>query len=446
MKSYYQRFLIALAIVLITGYYSNAQQFVINNDSLYQTGAPNTGRVWGYTFGDFYYKGHTDSLTRGGNNQYTGIPQGRNAFQFRRIYLGYDYNITKKFSAELLLSAEDNFPGENPPSISSNASSGDLLANGKEAFFIKLANVKWKNVWNGTDLVIGMQGTPTFANLTEKVWNYRSVERTIVDIRRTPSYDMGIALNGTFDPSTKNFGYDVLVANGTSDKPAASSFKWFYGDVWAKFFDKKLIVDLYADYQRLNWISTWHHDRQMLKAFVAYNTQPITIGVEGFVNNLRGDTKATLLSGASADTIATKAQGISFYVHGDIVPSKLRFFARYDMYNPNKNIDNSKYSNYAGISSPGGYNSPGYRLSYTGSTTGAPVSATSTGDVTAKEQFITAGLDFTPIKNVHLEPNIWYNSYASQLAGVSNKDHDLLYRLTFFYIFGKTYKNTYNQF
>jgi hypothetical protein len=31
-------------------------------------------------------------------------------FQFRRIYLGYDYNISKKFTAELLLAAEDNFP------------------------------------------------------------------------------------------------------------------------------------------------------------------------------------------------------------------------------------------------------------------------------------------------------------------------------------------------
>jgi len=446
MKSHFKH-IFAAAAMLVTGYGASAQtNFTFNNDSLYQTGTPNTGRVWGYTFGDFYYKGHADSATRGGANQYTGIPGGRNAFQLRRIYLGYDYNISKKFSAELLLSAEDNFPGENPPG-STNAASGDLLSNGKEAFFIKLANVKWKNVWNGTDLVVGMQGTPGFANLTEKVWNYRSIERTIADIRRTPSYDMGVGLNGTFDPKTKNFGYDLLVANGTSDRPAASSFKWFYGDVWAKFLDKKLIVDLYGDYQRLNWTPTWHHDRQMLKAFVAYNTQPITVGVEGFVNNIKQDTKAALVSNpASFDTLSTKAQGISFYVHGDIVPSKLRFFARYDMYNPNKNIDNSKYASYAGISSPGGYNSPSYHLSYDGSTTGAPTGATSTGDVTGKETFITAGLDFTPIKNVHLEPNIWYNSYSSQLKGVSNKDHDLVYRLTFFYVFGKTYKNTYNQF
>ncbi|MEO6978614.1 MAG: hypothetical protein ABI113_09560, partial [Mucilaginibacter sp.] len=55
-------------------------------------------RLWGYAFGDLYYKGHGDALNRGGSNQYTGIAQNRNGFQMRRIYLGYDYDINKKFS------------------------------------------------------------------------------------------------------------------------------------------------------------------------------------------------------------------------------------------------------------------------------------------------------------------------------------------------------------
>ena len=32
-------------------------------------------------------------------------------------------------------------------------------------------------------------------------------------------------------------------------------YKWFYGDVWAYFAHKHVVVDLYADYQRLNWSS-----------------------------------------------------------------------------------------------------------------------------------------------------------------------------------------------
>ncbi len=451
MKANLKRFLMASAILLITSYVSNAQ-FVINNDSLYQAGTPNTGRVWGYVFGDFYYKGDGDSLNRGGANQYTGLPQGRNSFQFRRVYLGYDYNISNKFSAELLLAAEDNFPAYNPPT--SGAASGDLTANGKETFFIKLANVRWKGIWKGTDLIIGEQGTPSFSMMSEKIWNYRSIERTVADIRRTPSYDMGAGLQGTFDPKTKRFGYNLLVATGNSDKPSSNSFKWFYGDIWGTFLDKKLFVDLYADYERLNWAPGWHHDRQMIKGFVAYNTPIFTIGVEGYINTIRQDAKATLLTPVGAhlaDTINTSARGLSLFLHGDITPNKLRWFARVDTYNPNHNVNNDKYKGYNPLSSPSGYSAGSYKITY--GSNGAATNATavgdatsSVGDITSKEVFATAGLDFTPIKNVHFEPNVWYNHYASQLASGKMASHDLVYRMTLFYTFGKTYKNTYNQF
>src|SRR6478736_4348222 len=112
-------------------------QFVFSNDSAFRAGDANTGRIWGYAFGDFAYKGHADSLTRGNANQYTGIPKNRNEFAFRRIYLGYDYNISKKFSASLLLAAEDNFPAGSPPAngtfvLNANGSStGDLTLNNK---------------------------------------------------------------------------------------------------------------------------------------------------------------------------------------------------------------------------------------------------------------------------------------------------------------------------
>lgn len=422
-------FLLLMSILLSN---TTKAQFLMNSDSAFKAGSPNSGRIWGYSFADFYYKGHADSLNRGGNNQYTGIPNNRNAFQIRRVYLGYDYNISKKFSAELLLAAEDNFPAFNPPS--SAAASGDELSNSKLSFYIKLANLRWKNIWNGTDLVVGQQSTPTFALLSEKVWNYRSIERTITDIRRTGSYDLGVGLQGFLDPKAKNFGYNLLMANGTGAKPAANNYRWLYGDIYHYFFNKKIVVDFYADYQKLNWISTWHHDRQMVKGFVAYTTPAFTIGVEGFANTIRNDTKATKIAGG-ADTINTQANGISFYVHGDIVKNKLRFFARVDTYNPNKKIDNSVYKSYTGISSPSGYNTGSYEATY--SSSGSVASVTSTGDVTAKETFLTLGLDITPVKNVHFMPNIWYSHYSSQLAAGTNADYDLVWRMTFYFVFGK---------
>ena len=452
-----------LSIILLIATTSLKAQYLLNSDSAFKAGAANSGRLWGYAFGDYYYKTHADSLNRGGSNQYTGIPKDRTAFQSRRIYLGYDYNITTKFSAELLLAAEDDAPTAtssltSAPTITStststttvtspttatttttttstttaNAGNNDALQDNKLAFYIKLMNIRWKNIWIGTDLVVGQAATPAFPMITEKVWNYRESERTISDIRRTPSYDMGATLQGTFDPDTKNFGYDVMVGNGTSAKPENDNFKWFYGDVYGWFLDKKLVVDVYADYERLNWTFAWHHSRQMLKGFVAYTTAPLTIGVEGFLNNLKNDNFATTIAGP-VDTLNSQASGISFYVHGDIVKDKLRFFARFDTYNPMNVVNNSLYKSYKG--NTGNYND------------GTPtVPAGGPNDETYKQEFLNIGLDFIPAKNVHVIPDIWYNHYATQLSGLSgayNGDYDLVYRMTFFFTFGKDYSKQY---
>src|SRR6476620_12384033 len=132
-----------------------------------------SGKLWGYSFGDYYYKAHSDALNRGGANQYTGVDQGRNAFQLRRAYLGYNYDIHPKFAAELLLAAEDNL------GTSAGVLSGDLTTSNKLTFYIKYANLRWKNIWKGTDLVVGQAATPAFSLVEEPIWGYRSIERTI---------------------------------------------------------------------------------------------------------------------------------------------------------------------------------------------------------------------------------------------------------------------------
>lgn len=404
---------------LFLSFSSLKAQYLLNSDSAFKAGAANSGRLWGYMFGDLYYKGHSDSLNRGGANQYTGVPKSRNAFQFRRIYLGYDYNITSKFAAELLLAAEDNFAAGNPPG---GAVNGDQTLNNKFTFYIKLANIRVKNIWKGTDLVIGQQATPAFPLLAEKIWSYRSIERTISDIRRTPSYDFGAGLQGKFD-AKGNFGYNFLVANGSSAKPESDLFKWFYADVFAMFADKKLVVDLYGDYERLAWNPLLHRSRQMTKLFVAYTTPALTIGAEGFVNNLKDEIKATKIGGGT-DLLSNTPTGLSFYIHGNLVPNKLRFFARYDMFNPNSKVDNNIYNGYSQATGNYNDNSP------------SSLYPAGVADQTYKQNFITAGLDFTPAKNVHFMPNIWYNHYNTQLPA-ANGDYDIVYRATFYFTFGK---------
>jgi hypothetical protein len=174
------------------------------------------------------------------------------------------------------------------------------------------------------------------------------------------------------------------------------------------FLDKKLVIDLYADYQRLNWTDGFHHSRNMVKGFAAYNTPDLTIGVEAFINHGKNDVVG--INGIIKDTTDANAAGLSAYIHGNIIKNKLRFFARYDAYNPDTKYDNEAYTKYTGL--------------------------TSNYEPNNKEDFITAGLDFTPVKNVHFMPNIWYNKYRGQQQ-VSNSDHDMVYRLTFYFVFGK---------
>ena len=370
-------------------------------DSTFKLG----GKLWGLVFGDYYYKIHADSAGRGGANQYTGIPQSRTAFQIRRVFLGYNYDITPKFSTEFLIAAEDNTIN------SAGIPSGDLLSDNKLSFYVRLANLRWKNIWKGTDFVIGEVYTPTFALLSDILWGYRSVERTITDIRRSPSFDLGATLQGKFDPKNGNYGYNVMIGNGTSAKPENDNFKKFYGEVYAKILNKKVVIDFYSDYERQHWDPNFHHSRIMLKGLIAYTTSQFTIATEAFISQQQKDVVG--YNGLQKDTLDANARGVSIFVKGQITKDKLGFFARFDSYNPDKNY-NPNFTTYTGFSSNYEPNN--------------------------NEQFIVTGLDFTPAKNIHFMPNIWYNSYRAHqqnLTGSALKDYDLVYRITFYYAYGR---------
>jgi len=426
----------------------------VNAQSSSDTAFKPQGTLWGYTFGDFAYKGNADNLNRGGSNQYTGMPINANTFQFRRVYLGYNYTISPHFSAELLLAAEDDFNTGSITQGTAGTSVGDVTAGGRFTPYLKYANVRWKELFKYSDLVIGQQATPGFAKTgrndqtSEEVWGYRSIERTVSDIRRTPSYDLGASLQGWFDKDGK-YGYMAMVGNGTGGaKPPTNSFRSFYGDLYAKFLDKRLIVDLYSDYTRLEW-GQWvpgvaantlspnglqYTAREMTKGFIAWNTNKLTVGLEAFENVFLGGLKVT---GTDKNTYyrTFSATDVSFYVRGRILSAAngnplLNFFVRYDNYNPSSGLSNAT----------------------TNATAITTASGVSNYDPFTKEQFFTAGIDFLPNKNIHFMPNIWVNAYNSSLSATgvnpegyaytkyssevtANKGTDVVYRLTFYYIF-----------
>jgi hypothetical protein len=367
-----------------------------------------SGKIWGLVYGDFAFKSKGDTLNRGFTNQYTGVKEGQNLFQFRRIYLGYDYQISKKFSSEFLLAAEDYLQTS---TTATPVVSGDLLANNKLSLFVKLANVKWKNILPNTDVSVGEMYTPAAVLLAEELWDYRCIERTVSDLRRTPTWDMGVMVTGRLvNTNHTEAGYHVMVGNGTASRPENDAFKTIYGDVYAKLLDKKLVFDLYADYTKLNWTPVWHHDRCMVKGIVAYTTPKFTVGVEGFLNTVNNDNIATESAGP-ADTIKTQAVAFSVFARGRLYKDLLGFFVRYDSYDPTGNNNNGKYAKYA--------------------------PRTKNYDPNTKEQFFTAGIDYSPISKIHIMPNVWYTGYSNAGPLSNYNAYDLVFRLSLYYVYGK---------
>lgn len=387
-------------------------------------------RLWGYGFGDLYYAPHVDNGNRGPETMYNGVPSNRNAFQFRRLYLGYDYDINSKFAAEVLLASEPNANTGTITGASSNVQNGDNLVDGKMAFFIKNFNIRMRNLWTGTDLVVGEMATPGFAaspgnpnnvnapsSLSESTWGYRFIEKTITDFHKNNSYDVGAALQGTFDPETRNFGYVIMAGNNTSATlaPAANAntgfYKIWYFDLWGKFLNKKLYVDLYADYAptAAATATIGGQNHSIKKIFASYNFGPAAIGAEAYTQSFTNG-----ITNATTGPINATATGLSLWVRGDL-SKKFGWFARYDSYNPYTDYNNT--------------------LTYTVNTNYSSYTPT------YKETFVTAGLDFQPAPKVHFSPNLWYISYKDQrdpsTTGYVANDHTLVLRATFYYTFGK---------
>ena len=365
-----------------------------------------SGKLWGYAFGDYGYKVHGDSASRKTvGSQYGAQGTDFGSFALRRVYLGYDYNVAKGITTQFLLAHE---------------SDGTLTSDSKRAFYLKLANVRWRFAKN-TDLVVGSQETPGFPMLEEKIWGYRSIEKTVTDYRGIiTSTDLGASIQGKLNDNG-DYGYNFLFSNGSVATPEADVYKKLSFDVYAKFMDKALIIDLYGDYN-LSQRQPIEKNKATAKVFVAYQSDPITVGVTVFEQVLSHGVTYTESGATSAVTKNEVIFGYSAFLKGQIKKDKLNFFARFDNFNPDNTYNNSR--TYSAVSN---YYTTMYKVP-------APV----------VENFITLGLDWMPSKNVHFMPNVWVDTYMNPAKGVVGKnksDNDIEARMTFFYIFGRDYPN-----
>ncbi len=355
-----------------------------------------SGKIWGYAFGDYAFKLHADSALRG-KQQYSGLPKNYNSFNLRRVYLGYDYQFTSNISSQFLLAHESG--------MESNPASTNSLADGNRGVYIKAMNLRFKNIIPRATIVVGQQSTPTFATLAEGLWGYRSIEKTIADMRGvSSSTDLGLGVFGKIGKN-ENVGYDVLVGNSNGAKLENNKYKKIYTSLYFYLLNKKLVIQGNYEHDRTSSTPV-KQDINNFKAYAAYHTSTTTFAVEAFTQLKTNNTQ--YVQGLNSPYLDVTPSGISFYVTQTVTPDKLRFFARYDIYNPDTKYDSNK--DYV------------------------------TGYNTTKESFATIGLDFLPYKNIHIMPNLWYNHYASELPGATGNlkgDYDLEARVTLYFLFNK---------
>lgn len=278
------------------------------------------GKLSGLAYFDYSYNVSRDSLAGSFANAALKGAKADQALQFRRVYFTYDYNISESAVSRFRVEADQS----------------SLTSDGKIGVAVKDAYLKLKNVFGNSDLIFGLQPTPAF-DISEGVWGYRSLEKTIMDLRGiVSSRDLAIALRGKFDHDGK-FGYWVMLGDGTGNKPETDKYKRYYGHLdWAPTSMVKLNV--YADYQARADVADPYNVNTKVS-----NSTLTTGGFLGFLpaDNFRICAEGFLQStshGFNTGTALKSKSGLGlslFAVYG--LNPDLDAVVRYDLFDPNTN-------------------------------------------------------------------------------------------------------------
>jgi hypothetical protein len=225
------------------------------------------------------------------------VEEGNNGFGYRRVYFTADFVQSERFSGRFRLEATDT--SENP--------------DGKPAPFVKDLYVRWHGaLGEGHDLIMGVSGPPSF-EVSEKVWGYRSLLKTIQDqVKIVSSRDMGIAVKGRLN-GEGTLRYGVMFANNESVSAENDKHKRVYGQL--EFYPSESVsLTLGGDYASLSDGHTLN-----VNAFAGYTSDPLRLGVEAFLSPRSYDDVSDELSrtGATVFVIANPSERISAIFRGD---------------------------------------------------------------------------------------------------------------------------------
>ncbi|NNG27734.1 MAG: hypothetical protein HKM87_09425, partial [Ignavibacteriaceae bacterium] len=225
---------------------------------------------------------------------------------------------------------------------------------------------------------------PTFA-VIEKIWGYRSVEKTPLDLQKmASSRDFGLSIKGKFDDKGI-VKYHLMFSNGSSNKQEIDKGKSGMLSL-GLYPSKELVLEVYGDYAAKSGNTEWY----TWQAFLGYVSERFRAGVQ-YSDQTRKD----------PEDVDEKLRVASFFIIGKIC-EQFSLFGRVDKtFDPNTNGDDIDFIPF---------------------------------DPTAKSTFFVAGVDWKPVKDVSFIPNVEFVKYEQNSFGIT-PNSDLITRLTFFWKF-----------
>ncbi|MBI2419047.1 MAG: hypothetical protein HYV28_14340 [Ignavibacteriales bacterium] len=287
------------------------------------------GKFTGYMFMDYFYNAARDTSIAIMKNVANGGAKELNGFNIRRAYLTYDNDINCCFTSRFRLEMYDK----------------ENLTDNRLGVFVKDAYVKWKGYLPGHDVTIGIQPTPAY-EVSEKAWGYRSIEKTIMDLRGiVSSRDFGISFAGRFDEAG-DYNYSFMYANGSGQRLETNKYKRYYAHFQVKPI-KNFQATLYADMSTKSPITdpnskttpkaTIGNNTTTFAAFAGYAVKDqFSIGFEWFYQSLsNGIKKGTAVPYDMSNLVAT---GYTLYASYNFTKT-MAAVARYDYFDPATDSD-----------------------------------------------------------------------------------------------------------
>ncbi|WP_412068291.1 porin [Rubrivirga sp. IMCC43871] len=189
---------------------------------------------------------------------------GDNSFDYRRIYLTADVALDDAFDARVRL----------------EATTGSTTAQGRPSPFVKDAWVRWRYAETGHRATLGVQPPPVF-EVAESVWNYRSLDRTLLDrARLRESRDFGLRADGPLGGAGLRYAAMVANGNGVQREAPGAQGKRVYGQLAYLPAGSPLRATLSADYSESDSDDAIAQATTRTSAFVGAVTDRARGGIE----------------------------------------------------------------------------------------------------------------------------------------------------------------------